>query len=463
MPETPDYRMSNVDLRNFERLTEQESHSVEGQIAKMDLIEQMLREGEDSLRRSVVNEIRQATGASGGELAAAIGERMQTMHVSRMQLGDGRYNLIVEKGDEDPENEDSTIYRVMIPAHVDTVKSGAPTQFIHEPMHPDRVRGLGVYDMAAGVLNNIDLAVNARVPKGMKVYFVFTVDEEKNSIGARELIKQWDVWPLINSVVSSEIGPVDVAEEGDHAMRLITARAGRVKMIGDITVDHRHQGHGSERKMPNASKAKRHLQNAIDTRFYDGYRSSDGSGEFEPAQQREHPLLGQEEIEDGADASWMTREGYFPTDRAQFELAVRMVSPSTREEYAQAITRWAKGIAKKGEWKKWGINHTIGQNPNLASYSPYELPADHPLVRVASETIQKVTGLLPKIVGAPSVADECDYAEAGKPVITIPPNGDEAHHPDEWVSMSSTMRIREVIKRLIEEPDGLLSLREAKA
>ncbi len=462
MPEISPYRIGNEDLHDFERLTAQESHSIEGQIAKMEMIESMIRARDLAQRRAAAVEIRDAQGLTGGELAEAVNQRVQNIRVSRMLLGDGRFNLILEKGDDDRDNDDPSVYRVMIPAHVDTVNSGAPTQILHDPKHPDRVHGLGVYDMGAAVLNNIDLAITTKIPKGMKAYFVFTVDEEKNSVGARELIKQWDVWPLINAVVSSEIGPVPPLEEGDPRVRLITARTGRLKIIGNISIDPRAQGHGSEKDMPNASSALRHLLNSLDKRFYNGYDDPEG-GPREPKQQRTHPLLGEEMIEDGDIDASKTREGYFPPDRAQFEFALRMSPPSTQDEYLRNIVRWSRGIAKRGEWSRWGINHSVTRNPGLASYSPYELPPDDPVVRVASSIIQKITGVAPDIVGAPSVSDECDYAEAGKAVITIPPNGDEAHHPDEWVSLSSTLKIRAIVRALLEDPDGFASLRtEAK-
>ncbi len=457
MSETSSYRIGNDDLRDFELLTAQESHSVEGQIAKMEMIERMIRERDHTVRRNASIRIRDAQGLSGGNLADAVNSEVQNIRISRMLLGDGRFNLIVEKGDDDSDNDDRSIYRVMIPAHVDTVQSGAPVQLYNDPRHPDRAHGLGVYDMGAGVLNNIDLAITTKIPKGMKAYFVFTVDEENNSVGARELIEQWQVWPLIDAVVSSEIGPVPPLPDDDPRVRLITARAGRLKLIGNISIDPHAQGHGSEKDMPNASSALRHVLNSLDRRFYEGYENPDGTG-YEPKQQREHPLLGSEMIEDGDIDAWKSRTGYFPPDRAEFQFAVRMVSPSTQDEYLQHFTRWTRGIAKKGQWSKWGINHSITRNAKLASYSPYELPRDHEIVRVATDVITRITGVAPEIMGAPSVSDECDYAEAGKPVITIPPNGDEAHHPDEWVSLSSILKIREIVRALLEAPDGLMQL-----
>jgi len=455
MPEFSDYKMPDQDLIDFEKLTKQESHSIEGQILKMGMVETMIRDRFEALRRSLEVELR-TLGLKGEAFDKQLDNRLQNIRISRMLLGDGRFNLIVEKGDDDYENEDPSIYRVMIPQHIDTVNSGAPLEFVLQPSNPDHVSGLGVDDMGAAVLNSIDLAISTKIPKGIKAYFVFTVDEEKDSIGALDITNQWDIWPLINAVLSSEIGPVPPLPDDDKRIRLIIARTGRLKMIGDISIDPRAQGHGSMRNMPNASTALRHLLNHLEQRFYEGY--SLGHDQHEERQKRTHDLLGEEMIEDGNLRAWKSREGYFPVDRAEFDFAVRMVPPSTQDEYRDKFLLWTKEFARRGKWSKWGIAYSITRNSNVASYSPYELEKNDPIVQVASAVIQKVSGIAPDIVGASSVADECYYAE--KPVISIPPNGDMAHHPDEWVSLSSMMKVRAVLKMLLEDTDGFSSLQK---
>lgn len=461
MAELQSYSITDQDLKDFESLTRQESVTVAGQIIKVDMIESMIRSRFEALQRSRTQEFR-SHGLDGVTLTNAVHESLQAIRISRQQLGDGRCNLIVEKGNGDPDNEDPSIYRVMIPAHIDTVDMGAPTEFSHSIANTDRVSGQGVYDMGAAVLNNIDLAVTTYVPDGMKAYFVFTVDEEMHSIGARELIRQWDIWPMIDAVVSSEIGPVPPLPDGSPQMRLITARSGRIKFVGSMNIDPRMQGHGSENNMPNASTAMREFFNRLHARFYDGY-SDPATGETEHRQQRIHSLLGNEVIEDGDQKAWRSRKGYVPPDKAEYDFAIKMVPPSTQMEYALNFSRWARGIAKAGNWSEFGISNALSRNGHQASYSPYEMPQDHPLVKVARTVIERISGLAPEIVGAPSVADECDYAEAGKPVITIPINGDEAHHPDEWVSLRSMLEVREVVRALLQDEDGFRSLMAQQA
>lgn len=469
MLETKSFDMPVEDLDDFARLTEQESYSIEGQVKKMQLVEDIIRTRFDRKRQALANDLQKNRGLHGAELDAELQRSCQKIRITRMELGDGRFNLIIEKGEGDSDDGfDPSFFRVMIPAHVDTVQSGARTELDQDLQHPDRLTGLGVYDMTQGVLNSIALAVDVQVPKGLKVYFTFTVDEEMHSAGAAELVSQWEAWPHIRCVLSSEIGPLPPQPEGSNGMRLITSRAGRVKFIGNLSIDPRSQGHGAQDDLPSAGHALREWQNLLEDRFYHGYRASDDV-EHEPLQQRVHALLGREKIEDGPYSAEKTRKGYMDTDRARFEFALKMVPPSSIDEYVAHIRRWSKGIAKRGQWQQFGISHTINQNHAETSYSPYEMPSDHPFVVIASETIRRLTGVAPEITGAPSVADECLYAEElrgehasfqglHKGIITIPVNGDKAHHPDEWVSKRSVMRVRAVMRMLLEDPHGFSSL-----
>lgn len=476
--------LSEDDFNDFALLTEQESHSIDGQIMKMMLIEQMIRGRYEKASRAVELALRNE-GLEGTAFVNALNERHQKIRIHRMDLGDGRFNLVVEKGDGDDEDVmDPSIYRVMIPAHIDTVKSDARMELEQDMRNIDRLRGLGVYDMGAAVLNNIALAVETKVPKGIKTYFVFTVDEEEDSDGARHLINQWDVWPHIDCVLSSEIGPVPPLPDGDPRPRIVTARTGRAKFIGNVSVDPRSQGHGAMDNLPDAGDALRNLMNRLEDRFYNGYADPTTS-EKEPGQARTHPLLGKEALKYGEYGAKKTRSGYMLTGEGKFDFSIKMVPPSTMQEYVSLVRRWAKGIAKRDKWHNYGISYNVTQTPNLSSYAPYDIPEDHVIVSMVREKLEALSGATAEIVGAPSVADENDYAEdmlahiihgplppegrvqqsfagADKGVVTILINGDHAHHPDEWVSKDSIMRTREGIRHLLEDEDGFLKLQKQK-
>ncbi len=483
MPLEHSSTLETQDLDDFSHLTAQESFTVEGQIKKMEMVEAMVRSRWEGHVRKVEQQLKQERGLSGAALNEALQE-IQKIRIKRLKIrdviiknGDTEevkewFNLIVEKGDGNDDEIDPSLYRVMIPAHIDTVSSGARTELNQDLQHPDRVTGLGVYDMGAAALNNIALAAEVNVPKGMKVYFAFTVDEEVESRGARILSdkEHWHVWPHIDCVVSSEIGPLPPLPDEDPRMRLITARSGRIKFHGDIRIDPRAQGHGAVDNLPNAGDAMMEVLNKLKHRFHHGYQAP-VPAESEPPQQRSHDLLGTESFELGPYAALSTREGYFPTNRANFSFAVKMVSPSTIAEYSRIFDRWTRGIRKAGRWDEFGISSTFGRDAGVASYESYAMPPDHKLVLMASAVLERISEVVPEIMGAPSVADECDYAQSmlreagvssfqdtGKGIITIPINGDDAHHPDEWVSKSSILQVRRAIQALIQDEDGFRSL-----
>ena len=467
-----------LDIEDFSRLTEQESSSVEGQIAKMDMIREMIRTRyhiDEERARSRLS----STYTNPSDLDAAIAEECQPIRMFSMPLGDGRSNLIVGKGDADDSDENMTtdVFRVMVLAHIDTVESKAPLELTRDP-GGSRLRGRGVFDMGAAVLNSIVLAAHAQIPKGVQAYFVFVPDEEMNSRGIRKLIQEWHVFRHLNAVFSSEIGPVDpVLAAGDSRLSLIRARAGRVKMACNIVVDS-DAGHGARRHKANATTAKRLMQNRLYDRFYNGHGN-------EEKEAHRHPIYDVEDfIEEGEDDSHQSLHGYAAPDSAQFEFNVKLIphlaTPSSTVEsrvaaLVEKFKRWSRGVAKADRWPEYHINHSLVQRDTEASYSPFEIPVHHPQVALLSRAIRQVTGQEPIDHFGHSVADECDVAEAMlrqhnvpsftdelPAVLTVPVRGDGAHACDECVDEGSILQAREVLRFLLEDPAGYLSLSEAQ-
>jgi len=458
--------LDELDIKQFNQLASQESFSIEGQTLSMMLIEDLIQERLDERRKRLRREYVDKEMPE-DSISQAIEERMQPIKISQLDLGDGRYNLIVEKGDSE-----DVQYSIMMPAHVDTVE-GEPESYTlsTNTNDADKLMGCGVYDMGAGVLNNIYLAAEAEVPPGMKVYFVFTADEEEKSLGATELVKQWSKWKEVDLVLSSEIGPLPLQEKDDNAMRLITARRGRQKFLGRINIDKQAQGHASLENMPNSSEALGEFLYAASRKFY---RSNQVKGEKRNPLAKVHPILGKERFEVGELES-KKDAGFVPTNRAKFGYSIHTVPPSRLAEVLEQQIQAFTEIAERGKWEQFRINWTLVQDPSATSYEPYSMPDDHAVVQIAKKVLEDVAGVAPVIAGAPSVADECIYAAAmkeeledgtfentNKGVLTIPPIGDQAHHPGEWVSNLDIARLRETMRILIEDESGLRKLYKGK-
>jgi acetylornithine deacetylase/succinyl-diaminopimelate desuccinylase-like protein len=471
--------LQEVDEEQMAALTAQESFSIEGQIRKMAMVGGFIRDRYERARQQALISLGDTSDLSSEMQDVRVNALVQPLEFERIDVGDGRFNLIVSKGlkyeikDGEPVRVPPR-YSVMIPAHVDTVIDKKPRLELRT--QGDKWEGLGVYDMGAAVLNGIALAVDTKVPDGMEVHFVFTPDEEMHSRGARQLMQKWVRWPEIDCVLSSEIGPIPPLKSGDKHMRLITGRSGRQKFVGNITINPQHQGHGAQEGIPNASDALIELLSALRGAFFSGYRDPrQVNAEFIKPFQRSHSLLGVENFETGKLVTHQ-REGYFPPHAADFSFSMRTVPPTTLEGMLRQLMEVARRVAKQGDWTRFGIGYTLGQNPEVASYSPYSMPPSHQLVQVANDVLTRVAGEIPHPVGAKSVADECDYAAgilqlAGKTsfedlldkgVINIPINGDLAHHPGEWVSRMDIARVRFATKMLLEDPLGLSRLMRDK-
>lgn len=466
--------LSTIDEVQMAQLTMQESFTVEGQAKKARMIEEGIRHRYELERQKALRTLNIGDYPNRGDLERALDNLVQPIKFKHIDLGDGRFVLIAEKGadhfvpdtatHEDGPTRERPLYSVMVPAHYDTV----PGENLSLDRHGDKWSGLGVYDMGAAVLNGMALSVETKVPEGMKVYWVFTPDEEMTSRGARLLIEKWDRFREIDCVLSSEIGPLDPMRDGERHMRVIAARSGRHKFVGNITISPNSQGHGALGNIPNASDAVIELFMRMRDRFYSGYSDPKALHlPHEPRLQKDHDALGSEQFETGV-LQTVKRPGYFPPHAATFDFAIKTVPPSKIAEMEAVIKRIAKGIAKRGQWDMYGIQWDIETNPHAASYAPYSMPTGHRILGITSEIIQRVSGVAPKFVGAPSVADECDYAAAMLAlrhidsfegtdigISNLPINGDLAHHPGEWVSRSDTARVRHVVKLLLERPEGL--------
>jgi acetylornithine deacetylase/succinyl-diaminopimelate desuccinylase-like protein len=275
--------LQEVDEEQMAALTAQESFSIEGQIRKMAMVGGFIRDRYERARQQALISLGDTSDLSSEMQDVRVNALVQPLEFERIDVGDGRFNLIVSKGlkyeikDGEPVRVPPR-YSVMIPAHVDTVIDKKPRLELRT--QGDKWEGLGVYDMGAAVLNGIALAVETKVPDGMEVHFVFTPDEEMHSRGARQLMQKWVRWPEIDCVLSSEIGPIPPLKSGDKHMRLITGRSGRQKFVGNITINPQHQGHGAQEGIPNASDALIELLSALRSAFFSGYSvTRQGQGE----------------------------------------------------------------------------------------------------------------------------------------------------------------------------------------
>lgn len=470
-----EYVLEDIDLKQFEKLTLQESHTWEGQIKKLGMIENMVRERVSYRQQQVRLELLKTmrTDLTDKErLNREIEMRVPTPIIKRvMGLRNGGYTLIVTKmGKQEVSAKPLTI---LIPAHADAVKSEEHLRiFRRNPANPDQAMARWVYDMGAAVMNNIALAADVKVPDGMCVHFAFTMGEETHSDSAKAIADadhphHWRQWEDVEIIVSSEIGHVDVPSEGDKAMRYIMGRRGREKWQLKAEVATSSQGHFANPHVRSATHALGEALYLLNDRFH--HCKIVGIGKS--PRKRSFADLGPEILEfttEDAKANDERTTSSAESGSLFFNIQTvpgREGGQSLEEELNEDLDE----IAQHCEWTKHGIQHSLSKNAidGETSYPAYVMPPNHILGRITADILQKVSGVAPVLTYGRSVADENFYAHAllkrsGKTsfdgmfqgVITIPIIGDNAHEDGEWVSLSDMLRVRKAIKMLIEDPDG---------
>jgi acetylornithine deacetylase/succinyl-diaminopimelate desuccinylase-like protein len=413
------FELDDLELWGLTQLARQPSHDIEGEIAKIRLIEEMLR-------------------------------RSNT-HLHHIPVGDGRNVLVAEKG-----SHTNTLFTLMLYAHVDTVEGSEGWHERYElKREAGRISFIDAWDMQAAIQQMISLAYTIEVPDGVNVFFAFAPDEERNSAGVEALLR-WHRMREVDLVISSEIGPHPPSEPS-HPVRVITSRMGSLKIDGTITTQ---RSHGALPGAPNALteyQEAMHLLRRIFARTF----------------ARKHPLhVRGEEISDAGSSAHQSRT-LDTVEKAEFAYMVRTV-PGSPLERALAIQRccfcrpeeldaWLhdiltahsrvfRDIHTLRRWAQKKVSCTLIQSRVRTSYEPYELDPASESVQLVSRAVREVCHPHrdPVLVGAPSWADSNKFVAAGYPCVDVPNNGDKAHETGSWVEERSVAMIREVFRHLIE-------------
>jgi succinyl-diaminopimelate desuccinylase len=81
---------------------------------------------------------------------------------------------------------------------------------------------------------------------------------------------------------------------------------------------------------------------------------------------------------------------------------------------------------------------------------PIVVARDNHFVQVLQEAVSKVTPLRESIaVGRDGTSDVISFLKAGVPGVEFGPSGDGHHGPEEWVSIESLERYREVLVEFV--------------
>lgn len=87
----------------------------------------------------------------------------------------------------------------------------------------------------------------------------------------------------------------------------------------------------------------------------------------------------------------------------------------------------------------------VASQRTLLARGPFEIDPDAPFVRLVADAVTQVVGAPPAIEGAGYWADAAFISAAGIPTVMYGPSGEGAHALEEWVSVSDTVRVTQVL------------------
>lgn len=355
---------------------------------------------------------------SAAELLKKVGAPNVDLHIEKRVAGK-RDSLLVEKGD-------GTDFTVMLYVHIDTVQ---PAKGWEKPYtlraEGDRLRGLGAYDMKAGVMTVIEIMKTVKVPKGIKLIAAFCPDEERDSAGAISLL-EWPGLHDVDLVLSPEIATLKGQLEEDSPKDVVANRVGHAKFLTKTSVP---QGHLYTKNLPEAEAADVEIRNHLLQVFYQNPRSHQYFGDM---------------IEE------LKCRGGRVTDSVGFSNTVEssrrwsqiILPPNSIKAALQTQFAVIQQLADVKKWTDQRINFSVVPDLTEKSYEPYCVNVYSDVAQAVLEGVTDHYGGY-KIKGGGSTSDANIFmqwfSDQGKevPMFEVGPVGGEPHSKDEYVSASS--------------------------
>lgn len=291
--------------------------------------------------------------------------------------------------------------RLLLCGHYDTVT----VESMRDPHNPrvdgDRLYGRGAYDMKAGVAAAL-IACRKTAGLGLAgdVVVAAVADEEYASLGIQEVLRHVDADAAI------------VTEPTE--LELVVAHKGFVWSQIEVTG---RAAHGSRPHLGvDAILKTGPILNALGD--LDGVLG-----------ERAHPLLGRPSlhaslIEGGKELS------SYPA-RCVLSLERRTLPGETAADVETELAG-VLDACRAGDPELQATQRTV------LVREPFEVSQEAEIVDVVRAAATKTLGAAPAIAGASYWADAAFIASAGIPTVLFGPGGDGAHAAEEWVSISDT-------------------------
>lgn len=327
----------------------------------------------------------------------------------------GRPNVVayIRAGAASSRKDKKQSAALAILAHIDTVGAGDMPDPFTPREREGKLFGRGALDIKSGVAAMCAAAIAAcaggKLEKPLLIAAV--VDEECNSIGTEALLRRYAADAAI------------VLEPTD--LRLTIAHKGYAWFE---IVTHGRSAHGS---LPSEGRDAIRMMGRV-LNLLDALDRKLAS--FPP-----HPLLGHGSLHASLIQGGQELSSYPAQCRLQLE---RRTLPG---EWVGEIEAELRALLTGLEMRDGDFRGTAR---GLGSRSAYEIPADAPLVQVASEAIRQVTGSV-ELAGMAAWTDTALLSASGTPGVVFGPRGRGLHGSDEYVELDSVVQCGEVLARII--------------
>lgn len=345
------------------------------------------------------------------EIGIYISEQLQEIGIDPMvdELAPGRLNVTgVIKGD-------GTGRSLMLNAHMDTVGVKGMMEPFSGRIADGRMYGRGAYDMKGSIAAILGAAKaildSGRSLKGDLV-LSFVADEEYESIGAEALVKKIRTDDAI------------VTEPTD--LKLCTA----------------HRGFGIWKiltKGKTAHGGNHHL--GVDANATMGLLMAELYRRSEQLQKEKvHPLCGAASMHlplvNGG------RSLFVYSHECEVHVERRTLPGESREEIEEELRKLLKELQRRHPGFEASMELVIWR-------SPYEIESNRTIVKRVAESLEKVTGKQPELIGHTWWEDSAIFGDSGIETVVLGPKGGGIHEDIEWVEMKSIEELTRVFLGLI--------------
>ncbi len=347
------------------------------------------------------------SGAEGeGRLAQMLHDflRGRGLPAELEEAAPGRPNVILRLGQGKPE--------LMVLAHLDTVSGEAMADPFTAREEGGKIFGRGALDIKSGVAAAFSAAIALAAGSSQgSCLFAGVVDEEFESLGTQKLVERWRADAAI--VLEPTQLRVAVAHKGFAWFRIET------------------EGRAAHGSMPEEGRDAIRMMGRI---LLELDRLDQELASRAPHRWLGPPSLHASVIQGGVEPS------SYPA-HCRLEVERRTLPGESRDqvetELQEVIRRAGEATPGRGEMTLWR--------------APYEIAADHAIVRAVSEACDVRRGGLGRseLCGVPFWTDTAILAEKGIPGVVFGPAGANMHGAEEFVEIASVIECAEILLRTI--------------